>query len=154
MTPGAISSTVVADKIEAIRRMLDGIRSLPLESIAAFTDDRRTAAAAESYLRRALEALFDLARHVLAKGFGRAPAEYAEVARSVGEIGVVPVSMANRLVEMARYRNRMVHSYDEVTEEELYAIVTRELTDLEDAVSAIKSWLDSHPEQLINPSVF
>ena len=62
-------------------------------------------ATGESYLRRALEALLDLARHVLAKGFARGPAEHAEVARQLGEVGVVTGRQSQRLVLMARYRN-------------------------------------------------
>ena len=76
MSPGLISRVVVAGKTAAIRRMRDGIRSLPLGDLAAFTADPRMVAAGDSYLRRALEALLDLARPVLAKGFGRAPAGY------------------------------------------------------------------------------
>lgn len=70
MSPGLISRVVVADKIAAIRRMLDGIHSLPLDDLATFTADPRMVAAGDSYLRRALEALLDLARHVLSKGLG------------------------------------------------------------------------------------
>ena len=75
MSPDAICPVVVADKLEHIGRMQDGIRSLPLESLAAFTADPRMVAAGDSYLRRALEVLLDMARHLLAKGFGRAPAD-------------------------------------------------------------------------------
>jgi uncharacterized protein YutE (UPF0331/DUF86 family) len=89
MSPGRISRIVVTDKIALVRRMQDGIQTLPLSDLTAFTSDPRMVAAGDSYLRRALEALLDLARHVLAKGFGRAPAEYAEVARQLGEVGVV-----------------------------------------------------------------
>ena len=81
-----------------------------------FTADPRMVAAGDSYLRLALEALLDLARHVLAKGFGRGPAEYAEVARQLGEVGVVGPELAGTLGKMARYRNRMVHFYDEIGE--------------------------------------
>jgi uncharacterized protein YutE (UPF0331/DUF86 family) len=45
-------------------------------------------AAAESHLRRALEALLDLCRHVLAKGCGRAVAEHKDIARALIEVGV------------------------------------------------------------------
>jgi len=127
MTPGLVSRVVVTDKLAATRRMLDGIRSLPLEDLAAFTADQRMVAAGESYLRRALEALLDLCRHVLAKGFARAPAEYAEVARQLVEVGVLDSSRAGHLVVMARYRNRMVHFYGEVSDEELHRIVTLDL---------------------------
>ena len=148
MTPGHISRVVVADKVAVVRRMLDGTRSLPLDSLADFTADPRMVAAADSYLRRALEALLDLARHVLAKGFGRAPAEYAEVARQLGEVGVIDVPLAARLGIMARYRNRMVHFYDEITDPELFAIVTGELGDVETVMSAITAWLAAHPDRV------
>lgn len=148
MSPGLISRVVVADKTAAIRRMRDGIRSLPLGDLAAFTADPRMVAAGDSYLRRALEALLDLARHVLAKGFGRAPAEYAEVARQLGEVGVIDPARTARLTEMARYRNRMVHFYDEISDAELHAILSRDVRDVDDLVSAITEWLKEHPERL------
>lgn len=148
MSPGAISAVVVADKLEQIRRMLDGVRSLPLASLHAFTADARMVAAGDSYLRRALEALLDLARHLLAKGFGRAPAEYSEVARQLGEVGILDASTASKFSVMARYRNRMVHFYDEISDVELYGILSRELTDIEGVVVAVTSWLAAHPEQV------
>jgi uncharacterized protein YutE (UPF0331/DUF86 family) len=148
MSPGLISRVVVADKVAAIRRMLDGARSLPLTDLSAFTADPRMVAAGDSYLRRALEALLDLARHVLAKGFGRAPAEYAEVARELGEVGVVDAARAARLAVMARYRNRMVHFYDEITSEELYGILTRDLADIKNLVEAVTAWMAAHPDRV------
>jgi uncharacterized protein YutE (UPF0331/DUF86 family) len=148
MSPGQISRVVVADKVALVRRMLDGIRTLPLADLAAFTSDARMVAAGDSYLRRALEGLLDLARHLLAKGFGRAPAEYAEVARQLGEVGVVSAALAERLGIMARYRNRMVHFYDEITDRELFEILTRDLGDVETVLSAILDWLAAHADRI------
>jgi uncharacterized protein YutE (UPF0331/DUF86 family) len=148
MSPGQISRIVVTDKVALVRRMLDGIGTLPLADLAAFTSDARMVAAGDSYLRRALEALLDLARHVLAKGFGRAPAEYAEVARQLGEVGVVSSALAERLAVMARYRNRMVHFYDEITDRELFEIITRDRSDFERVLSAVLDWLAAHPDRV------
>ncbi|MEO7085720.1 MAG: DUF86 domain-containing protein [Gemmatimonadaceae bacterium] len=89
--------------------MLAGIRSLPLQSLDEFTTSPSTVAAAESYLRRALEALLDLGRHVLAKGFGQAVAEYKAIATALAEQGVLSAADAAQLVILAGYRNRMVH---------------------------------------------
>ena len=77
MTPSLINAAVVADRMTWVTAMLDGIRALPLRSREEFDGDARNAAAAESYLRRALEALLDLGRHVLAKGFGQPAADTA-----------------------------------------------------------------------------
>jgi len=55
----------------------------------SFIKDSKNLAAAESYLRRALEALLDLGRHVLAKGFGIVVAEYKEIGVKLAEQGVL-----------------------------------------------------------------
>jgi len=148
MSPGLISRVVVADKASAIRRMIGGIRSLPLDTVDTFTADPRMVAAGDSYLRRALEALLDLARHLLAKGFGRAPAEYAAVARELGEVGVVDTKRAARLAILARYRNRMVHFYDEISETELHGILSRDIGDVEDLLTAMLEWVAAHPDRV------
>jgi uncharacterized protein YutE (UPF0331/DUF86 family) len=152
MTPGPINRIVVADKMALVGRMLDGIRTLPLETIGAFTADPRMVAAGDSYLRRGLEALLDLARHVLAKGFSRAPAEYAEVARQLGEVGVVRPEQARLLELMARYRNRMVHAYDDISDDELYGILTRHLPEIETIAQAIVRWVADRPGPTGDPA--
>jgi len=69
MTPGDIDPKVVAQRAFWISQMMDSLKDLHLEEKAAFLADRHKIAAAESYLRRALEALFDIGRHILAKRF-------------------------------------------------------------------------------------
>ena len=151
MTPGGVSRTVVADKAALIRRLLDEAGTLPLDDLDAFTRDPRMVAAGESYLRRAIEALLDIARHVLAKGFGRGAAEYAEVARQLGEVRVVSPAQAERLVRMAGYRNRLVHVYDQVTARELYELLVRRRGDIEETVGAIIGWMAAHPDRVADP---
>lgn len=148
MTPGPIRRVVVADKVALIHRLLDGIATLPLDDLREFRRDPRMVAAAESYLRRALEALLDIARHVLARAFGRGATEYAEVARQLGDVGVVSPDQADRLVLMARYRNRLVHMYDEVTEPELYDVLTLHLADIPEIVDAVTAWMAAHPDRV------
>ncbi|MGB9006517.1 MAG: hypothetical protein WCB96_12400 [Candidatus Aminicenantales bacterium] len=84
MTPKPISKRVAVDRLEAVRYLLSEIRSLPLQSAQVFFSDRRNIWAAESCLRRSLEALFDLGRHILAKGYGEGVSEYKEIAVKLG----------------------------------------------------------------------
>jgi uncharacterized protein YutE (UPF0331/DUF86 family) len=148
MTPGQISRRVVVDRIGRIETTLSDIRALSLDDEQMFRADPRNVAAAESYLRRALEALLDLGRHVLAKGFGRGVSEYKEIAQRSRELGVLLPQEADLLEQMAGYRNRMVHFYHEISEEELYQICTRRLDDIEQTVQAFKRWIRTHPEQI------
>jgi len=103
-------------------------------------------AAGESFLRRSLEGLLDLGRHVLVKGFGKVVPDYAAVADELGAQGILPPESAAKLRLMARYRNRMVHFYDDVTPPELYGIPTKERQDVEEILAAIQRWLAAHPE--------
>ena len=127
MTPSRLRAKVIAERIAWINRMLADLRRLPLDSYDTFRSDPRNIAAAESYLRRALEALLDLGRHVLAKGFGLAVAEYKEVAINLVQFSVLGQKKGDLLRELAGYRNRLVHFYHEVSDQELYEISTARL---------------------------
>ena len=64
MVPAQLRAKIVLERLRWIRRMIASIRALPLDSRVEFAEDSRTPAAAESYLRRCLEALLDLATSV------------------------------------------------------------------------------------------
>jgi uncharacterized protein YutE (UPF0331/DUF86 family) len=148
MTPGPISAAIVTDRAAWIRRMLAGIRSLPVGTGEAFTANPQTVAAAESYLRRALEALLDLGRHLLAKGFARGVAEYQAIATALAEEGVLSAADAELLVQLAGYRNRMVHVYHAVGDEELRLICRDKLSDIDQVLDALVHWLRMHHQRL------
>jgi len=120
--------------------MLARIRALPLDTADLFAADPRPPAAAESYLRRGLEALMDLGRHVLAKGFAVSAAEYKEIATRLEEVGVLADADRQVLIRLAGYRNRLVYFYDEISERELYEICATELGDVERIARAIADW--------------
>ncbi|MBI5004203.1 DUF86 domain-containing protein [Candidatus Kaiserbacteria bacterium] len=96
---------------------------------------------AEHYLRRALEAVFDIGGHIISRfsySSGKRPKTMREIALALGEKGIVDKVFAEKkLAEMAGYRNRLVHFYDEVTPVELYQIITRDLNDLETFASVV-----------------
>jgi uncharacterized protein YutE (UPF0331/DUF86 family) len=105
-------------------------------------------AAVESYLRRSLEAIFDIGRHILAKVAGKGIVEYKEIARELGIKGVITQDLASRLIIMAGYRNRLVHFYHMVTDRELYDIVKGNLGDAEDYIREIKDFLENYIRRL------
>jgi uncharacterized protein YutE (UPF0331/DUF86 family) len=148
MTSAPIRAAIVTEKLSYIREMVEALRNLPLSSQDDFSSDVRNAAAAESYLRRALEGLFDLGRHMLTKGFAVAPTEYKEIAAILTRKGILSKEHGRILREMAGYRNRMVHFYNEIGEEELYHICRDELTDIEAIADALTTWLREHPHKV------
>jgi uncharacterized protein YutE (UPF0331/DUF86 family) len=139
---------VITGRTDWISKMLAGVRSLPLESYEAFTENPTNIAAAESYLRRALEALLDLGRHTLAKGFGKAVPEYKLISTELEKVEVLTAEAATTLRILAGYRNRMVHFYHEISSKEIYEICVNEIGDVEKILHDILSWINKHPEML------
>ena len=148
MTPKPISKRVLVDRLEMVGDLLREVRSLPLGDQDTFFADRRNLWTAESCLRRSLEALFDVGRHILARGFGQGVSEYKEIAIRLKERGVIEEKEASLLQVLAGYRNRLVHFYHEVTAEELYQLCTHRLGDLEVIQDAYRRWIKEHPEKI------
>lgn len=148
MTRGKISKRVVGDRLSWVERMVREIRTLPLEDRETFFADPRNVGMAESCLRRALEALLDLGRHILVKGFGSGVSEYKEVASTLGEQNVLTREEAQLLRILAGYRNRMVHFYHQIGPDELYEVCARDLGDVERIAEAYRKWLREHEEWL------
>ena len=132
MTPGRVNLKIVADRLALARRYHADLETLKAMGAELFASDRRNPAAAASFLRRAIEALFDAARHLLAKGHGLGGLEYRDVARLARERQlVVDDALAARLVQIAGFRNRLTHYYDEVTPDEIFHVLESDLGDLE-----------------------
>lgn len=148
MLPGKISKRVVSDRLAWVDRMLNEIHALPLESKPIFMQDSRNIWAAESCLRRALEALFDIGRHIAAKGFGEAVTEYKEIAATLKRYDVISSEELRLMQKLAGYRNRLVHFYHDVSADELYEICASHLGDVEIIAKALRLWLANHPDSL------
>lgn len=148
MGPGLISKRVVLDRLVWLEQMQVEIKNLPLKSKEQFSSDTRNVWAAESCLRRSLEALFDLGRHILVKGFAEGTTEYKEIAQKLADNGVLSSDTTGLLLILAGYRNRLVHYYHEVTLDELFDICAHRMDDIEVIQSELKTWLRQHPEKL------
>ncbi len=85
--------------IDSFLRELYKLASLDKDS---FISDKKNVAAAESFLRRTLEAIFDIGRHILAKtGYIELSTEYKSIAKGLGEKGIVNKNLSERLTRMA-----------------------------------------------------
>lgn len=148
MTPAKVKKRIVSQRAEYILDMVSEIRRLPLETQELFLSDRRNVWSAESCLRRAIEALLDLGRHILAKCFAKGVTEYKQIADQLEQREILTPRYAAILRMLAGYRNRMVHFYHEITPEELYAISSSQLEDLLAVREGLLAWLRAHPEHL------
>jgi len=116
--------------VSLIQEYLLELEKLAGLSLEEFQEDPLYPAAAESFLRRTLEAIFDINRHILAKSFGKKELEHKSIGRILGQKKVYSEHLTTKLIKMAGYRNRIVHFYKEITVAELYSILKKDLPDI------------------------
>lgn len=147
-----VISRLHIDKIERnlslIQEFLAELKKLYLITEEEFLSDKRNPAAAESYLRRSLEAVFDIGRHILAKSYGFKELEYKNIALELGEKGVINNEYSKNLIKMAGYRNRMVHLYHEIGSEEIYQILKSHLSDIEKFIVEIVGFIERYKKTM------
>ncbi len=134
-----VNKLLISQRLELIDDWLKNLKRLAGLPYEGFISNDLNAAAAESYLRRSLEAIFDIGRHILAKtGNIDMAGEYKSIAKGLANNNFVSADLSNKLIQMAGYRNRMVHFYSMITEKELYGILQDNLADIEQFTTEIK----------------
>ena len=134
---------LIEDRLGFVNKAIAKLKRLShLDEKDFLTDDNP--AIAESYLRRSLEAVFDIGRHIIAKTADKGIVEYKEIANALGENGVITKILAERLKLMAGYRNRLVHFYHQIPDQELYQIIKNNLGNIDNFVKEIKAFLESY----------
>jgi len=146
-----ISNLNISRVLELLRYLETCIQELiPFSTMSkeAFLSDRKNPPFVESYLRRSLEVVFDIGRHILSKTYGFKEIEYKAIARELGKRQVVTIELANELYKMAGYRNRMIHFDKEVTPYELYEIVTNDLKDFDRFSREIVAFIKAYEKRV------
>ncbi len=146
-----LNSILIEQRLVLIASYLFELEKLARISKEDFLADKTKTGAAESYLRRSLEAIFDIGRYILAKtGSLDLAMEYKAIARGLAQKDIVDRKIGQKLVEMAGYRNRLVHLYSEVTDEELYSIIIEDLDDIRNFVRQIRNFILTIEKKLEN----
>ncbi len=139
-----LNTTRILELVRFIETCLQEIKYFADLSEEEFLSDKKNPPFVESYLRRSLEAIFDIGRHILAKTYGFKELEYKAIAKELGNKGIITKQLSDSLLMMAGYRNRMVHFYKEVTPLELYQIVKNNLSDIEQFIKEINAFLKDY----------
>ena len=76
-----------------------------------FLSDPHKVGSAKYFLIVAIEGSIDMCNHLISMNKFRDPDDYADAFRILGEIGMLSEDFVKKLIEMARFRNRLVHIY-------------------------------------------
>lgn len=132
----------VLDKIRIIQDCLYKLRALSQLSIDDFTSDFKNFDSAKYNLQIAIEAMINIGNHIISrKGLG-APKTYRDTFEILHKGNILSKENAATYKLMARFRNRIVHFYDEVDDREVYNILQNNLSDFSSFIEHINKLLN------------
>lgn len=123
-------STKIEKLVSSFKQAVSRLEQLSKLSYASFANDPDKLGSAKYHFIVAIEAAIDICNHLIAKNNLRVPEDYADTFRVMGEAGIFEPKFINSLINMAKFRNRLVHLYWDVDDKILYKILQENLGDL------------------------
>ncbi len=89
-----------------------------------------------------VEAASSVCVHILMAAFNEKPEGFPECFLRLGEKGVLPGGLAERLASAARLRNLLVHRYWTIQDEKVFSSLKGGLGDFEEFVARVRDFLE------------
>jgi len=141
-----VDPSLVTRKLLLIAADLDLLRPIAGRGLAPYLQSRVDQAVVERYLERIVGRMIDVNYHLLTGAGHPPPADYHASFVRLGEIGVVDPVFARDIARAAGLRNRLVHDYEELDQEKVFAAMTEALQDVPRYLDRINQHLKSSGE--------
>ncbi len=135
--------------LDKVTRLLSELRSshallneLSEMELHVFRSDPHLVASAKYNLIVAIESVIDTCNHLISKNSLKMPEDYADTFRIMADNNFISTDFSKTLIEMTRFRNRLVHLYWTVDIEILHTILKSNLEDFTTFRKMIKKILD------------
>ncbi|MBI3782297.1 MAG: DUF86 domain-containing protein [Deltaproteobacteria bacterium] len=132
----------IRERLALVRTYLSVLGATAALPRDRFLADRKEQWAAAYALQTTVQALLDAGAHILSGYFKESPREYAEIVPQLIRHSVIEAPLGERLLQVAGFRNILVHEYAAVD----YALVHAKLGRLDDLAAfaaALEAWLST-----------
>ncbi len=141
-TSNGVNRELILDRLARVRENIKHLKKLGKLPLKEFVSDFKATRSAERLLQTSIEACLDIGNHIISRCGLERPREYKDVFIILGREGIIPYAFAEKLIPMVKFRNRLVHLYWKVNEEEVYEIIQKSLKDIEEFVQHIANFLE------------
>jgi uncharacterized protein YutE (UPF0331/DUF86 family) len=90
----------------------------------------------------AIEACMDLCNHIVARQLQTAPDSYAQCFELLGQRHIIPVELAKRMSDFAKFRNVLVHLYWKVDDRRVIQTLKEDLPAIDEFLREISRFAD------------
>ena len=121
-------------------------RKIPLET---FVDDALHYGSTERFLQLAIESCLNIGNRLISLYQFKKPVDppetYADIFSAMQQIGVLDYEFSQKLRNMAKFRNRLVHLYWEIERKLTYQFIQEDLEDFKTFESRVVDFLKNNP---------
>lgn len=126
-----IDRLLIGRKIAEVETYLEQIREFSNISLSAYKKEWKTQRIVERTLQILIELCIDIANHIISDTGMRFPDSYADTFKVLMENKIISKSLFNRLEKMAKFRNIIVHQYEDIESSIVVSILKKNLQDFE-----------------------
>ncbi|MDK2816307.1 MAG: hypothetical protein PWR22_936 [Moorella sp. (in: firmicutes)] len=127
----------IRQKLQFMRQELRELKKFQGMDISQFQSNSLYEAAATRMLQVTIEAMLDICAHLISREGWGLPKSYVETVELAVHNGLIPPEMEDTYKAMARFRNRVVHLYDEVNAAEIWNVIQNHLDDFRPFIAAV-----------------
>ena len=124
-----VDQTLILRKLAELEEYLEQIREFSSVSAEVYSGDWKTRRIVERTLQIMIELCIDIAGHIISDRRFRVPVSYADTFKSLAEGGLITPQISDVMEKMAKFRNIVVHQYENVDTEIVIMILRKHLDD-------------------------
>ncbi|MCD5414338.1 MAG: DUF86 domain-containing protein [Clostridiales bacterium] len=128
-------------KIQLIEDNLRKLEMLKKIEFDVFITDFRNVETAKHLLQVSIEAMLDIANHIIARLRLKTPVTSRDSFLTLQEESILDKKSTNKYILMTKFRNRIVHLYYDVAIEDVYEILKNDLDDFRKYIQQIVLFL-------------
>lgn len=127
--------------VSELRKATDRLNNLKALGRETFLGDPDKIGSAKYHLVLAIEAAIDISNHLISQNGYRVPVDYADAFKVLHEEGAFNRRFTNELINMAKFRNRLVHIYWEVDDGKVFEIIETRTADFKEFLDELAKFL-------------
>ena len=131
----------IAKLTSEMRKAINRLRFLKALDKGLFLNDPDRIGSTKYNFIVAIESAIDICNHIISQNGYRAPEDYADTFQVLGEQGAFDKDFTKGLKNMAKFRNRLIHLYWEVDDEQVHEFLQTRLDDFKTFLDNIAVFL-------------
>jgi uncharacterized protein YutE (UPF0331/DUF86 family) len=136
-----VDKDVILRKVAELETYQDQLKEFSGITVEAYRADWKSQRIVERTLQMMIETCADIAGHIASDRNMRSPTSYADTFTVLSENGIIDADLSTIMGKMAKFRNVVVHQYEQVDAEIVVLILKRHLADFDHFRDAVVLYL-------------